>query len=762
MNAMLRRATLLLLPAAGGFVAVLGLAVMLAWQLGKSTLIQIWPNLVPMQFNTALGFFLCGLGIFFVGLKWRRSAVLCGAAASTLGLLSLAQYLFGADFGIDRLFIDPWLTVKTVHPGRMAQTTALGFILLGAALLLNLFRISYQVHLLVTMLLAVSVVDLAGISFFGYLSGSEVNYGWGHLTRMALHTSVAFLVLGTALLIMPLRIGNAGNLTIRLLQGPLACGVSVIALTTIIWLGLVKQESFQIKRAVDTQAATIENNIRINLEMRVKSLIRMAERFEKKQEKWLADAELYLTHQKGYQAIAWVDPSYRARWIAQASSGGAPLAQQLTHDRDIRLVFKAAKESGGPLLSATINSEVMGNGFFIAVPIFHNPGFSGPEFLGLIIGILDYKQFFSAMIKSHADGYAVLIHGEKGEKIYGAYDPTRPKEIERASIQRIKVRNASWRLDLWPSNEQLDSMRSPFPELVLFSGFVMSLLFSLSVHFAQTLHRRRERILVINRRLEKEVCERKRTEKALATAKERAEAANQAKSEFLANMSHELRTPLNAILGFSEIMKDEMLGPLSSAKYSNYAQDIHESGAHLLGIINDILNLSQIEAGKLILEEREIDIKAVVHSVLRIIQPQAEETGVGLSYDIEPAIGLLKADRRQVKQILINLLSNAIKFTPKGGAVTLSCQTEADGGISFIVSDNGIGMSKDEVAKALELFGQIEVSDTREHEGTGLGLPLSDSLIKLHGGSLIIDSEKDRGTTVTVAFPPVRSIRSAA
>jgi signal transduction histidine kinase len=248
----------------------------------------------------------------------------------------------------------------------------------------------------------------------------------------------------------------------------------------------------------------------------------------------------------------------------------------------------------------------------------------------------------------------------------------------------------------------------------------------------------------------------------LDAARDRADAANQAKTEFLAAMSHELRTPLNAIIGFSEIIKSETFGPVGSAQYRGYAEDIHASGQHLLDLINDILNLSKVEAGSEELHEEDVDAAAVAQSVLRLVQQRAKKGGIGLELDIPNDLPPLRADERKLKQILVNLLTNAIKFTDSGGRVTLKTRIGADGGYLFQVIDTGIGMAPEDIPKALSQFGQVAKDLDRRQEGTGLGLPLAKSYAELHGGRLDVHSRVGVGTTVTVRFPAFRVVSLAA
>ncbi len=247
----------------------------------------------------------------------------------------------------------------------------------------------------------------------------------------------------------------------------------------------------------------------------------------------------------------------------------------------------------------------------------------------------------------------------------------------------------------------------------------------------------------------------RKTNVELVRAKRRAEEANQAKSAFLANMSHELRTPLNAILGFSEIIRDKLLGQ-DADRYATYAADIHRSGSHLLSIVNDILDVTRIEAGKLELREERVRLSAILHRCLATVEQQAAAGGVHLASPEQDQGVSIYGDKHKLKQIVINLLSNAIKFTSPGGRIDISAAAGRDGGLSLAIRDTGIGMTGEEIRQALELFRQVDNGLARRFEGAGLGLPLAVSLTELHGGTLDIESTPGTGTTVTVHFPAER------
>jgi signal transduction histidine kinase len=323
---------------------------------------------------------------------------------------------------------------------------------------------------------------------------------------------------------------------------------------------------------------------------------------------------------------------------------------------------------------------------------------------------------------------------------------------------------------LAPANEQAKmviALGSAALALLLFMALILSREITRRVEHEIALHGERDKLriehsalLAVSAELAEERIKLQETNVELVSARRRAEEASRAKSAFLANISHELRTPLNAIIGFAEMIRDRLFGD-DTGRYASFAADIHYSGHHLLHIINNLLDVAKIEAGKLDLREEAVRLDAVVRESLGAVRAQAVKGEIKLSTALPEAGISLRADETKLKQIFINLLSNAVKFTPAGGSVTLSASRDDSGCVTFCVRDTGIGMSQDEIGCALKPFHQVDNRLARRFEGTGLGLPLAQQLTELHGGTLMIESTPGIGTAISVRLPANRIMRGA-
>jgi PAS domain S-box-containing protein len=255
----------------------------------------------------------------------------------------------------------------------------------------------------------------------------------------------------------------------------------------------------------------------------------------------------------------------------------------------------------------------------------------------------------------------------------------------------------------------------------------------------------------------RDISERVRYEAALRQAKEQADAANRAKSEFLGTMSHELRTPLNAIIGFTDIMKEEVMGPIDNPHYRSYIADIHFSSTHLLTLINEILDATKAEAGKLELQEEVFDLREVIREVVRVSGPSIEKAGLTAGIELPSDLPLLRADEGKTRQVFFNLIGNSVKFTPAGGRIEIRGRFDSQTGVTISVADTGIGIAPEDLSRVLEPFVQVDSSLSRRHPGTGLGLPAVKRIMELHHGSFDPQSSVGSGTTATITFPAERA-----
>jgi signal transduction histidine kinase len=276
--------------------------------------------------------------------------------------------------------------------------------------------------------------------------------------------------------------------------------------------------------------------------------------------------------------------------------------------------------------------------------------------------------------------------------------------------------------------------------------------------YRQTLEIRVAELEFTQKMLEHQDAELRQTAKRLLSAREKERKANLAKSAFLANMSHELRTPLNSIIGFTEVMELGSFGKIRNPRYREYLGHIHASGQHLLELINDMLDLAKVEAGKLELEEHTIDFGDLVDGCRDLLEQSMDSAGLAFDAQIPEPPPVLIADERKLRQILINLLSNAIKYTAVGGRISVRAWLEPAGSFAFSVSDTGTGIAPEDIPKALEPFGQIDNPMLTGEEGTGLGLPLTKALAELHGGTITLESAPGKGTTATVTLPAERVV----
>lgn len=470
--------------AAGGLSFALGLAVMIGWHAGVQSLVQVAPNLVPMQYNTALGFLLGGAALFFATGRRARGAIVLGAIPAAVALLTLGEDLASVDLGIDRLLMDPWVTVKTVHPGRMAPATAVCFVAAGAAVAAICRRESG-----VGGILGSVVAALGSGTLVEYLIGEETPYGWQGPTPMALHTVAGFTVLGLGIVAL------AWQKTRGRVEGaPRWAAVAVAAYLAIVTLGLgqaVKRaELRQLDRLVERNATIAGDRIEARLNQQILELLRMASRLAPQSATTLTgekEVSFYLEHEVGWQAIEWVDASWLVRWSAPA--GRVTTVLDADGERKRRAAFDAARAHRRPMITAPIELAQGGRIVMAGVPVFVDD-----RFTGFVQATMEPDRLLETILDGHRSlGYAIAVL-DGGEEVAGD-PPTPPGEAEEreryAREAAIEAGGRTWRARIWPSPELVSLQQTTaLPAIVMLAGLPVALLMGLLIDRARAARNR--------------------------------------------------------------------------------------------------------------------------------------------------------------------------------------------------------------------------------------------------------------------------------
>jgi signal transduction histidine kinase len=379
---------------------------------------------------------------------------------------------------------------------------------------------------------------------------------------------------------------------------------------------------------------------------------------------------------------------------------------------------------------------------------------SNGHWAGLALLVVDRSWFDSAVRSVMAPGRLDILRGDQ-TLLFSTHETTAIPEHTSVLSYLVTVAKSPFLLRY---REPIDNLYADWRMAWMGNGILLAFgMTALMAAMALRQQRQRRALLqLVKRRMRKNLTKNLTLRRSLGEASAAAQRADEAcasKSRFFALVTHELRTPLNAILGFSEVIQRELFGPAGEPRYVNFAAHIHEAGTHLLSLIDDLLDMAKVEAGKMEIAPIRASATALARSALDIVGMAAQQRGIALTVAGCETCPDLFVDLRAGKQILINLLSNAIKFTPRGGHVELRLTGTADDGVAVTVIDSGVGMSAEDIVVALEPFGRVAKGDSGA-PGTGLGLPLARALVRLHGGELSVTSHPGRGTTVTATFPP--------
>lgn len=729
----------------GGVSATVGLGALVGWYTHAVALVRMLPPIVPMQYSTALGFLLCGVGLLSLVYGRPRLAMACGAVAAAIGLLTLIEYVFGTDLAIDRLLIQHFVTAETPQPGRMAPNSALSFVLSGAALLVMSSSTRPRQRPLIAGILGALIIALGLGAFLGYLGGVESDHGWRDLTRVAVQTGTGFAVLGAGVFATAWR-RDAARERGAPLWLTIFVGVLVATLAVALWQALIVQERAQIERTTVAQASSLKTEIKGLIEPRILALDRMAKRWEVRgktpRAEWESDAKLLLAHQPGFQAIGWVDSSFHVRWIVPLTGNEAARDLNLASGERRRGALEAARDRRKVTLTRSASLVKGGKGFLLYVPIF-----VAGEFDGFILGVFSFRGLLGTVLRNLAPGYAITVF-DGARKIYsrnasgGRHDAGWVKETN------IDLHGLTWRLRVSPGSELLAKAQSSLPVVALAVALLMAVLVTLTVHLAQTARLRATQTEGVNRKLENEIAERKRAEAMVRSLNTELEkrvvgvgAANQELEAFTYSVSHDLRAPLRSMDGFSQALLEDYADKLD-AEGRDYLKRVRAASVHMGRLVDDLLQLSR--TGRAELERKTVDLSKLARATsveLRKTKPDREVT-----FDIAPGV-VAKGDPRLLPIVLENLLGNAWKFTSKHPEARIEFGvTKEDGGPVYYVRDDGAGFDMAYADKLFKPFQRLHSAD--KFEGNGIGLATVARIVRRHGGRVWADSAVEKGTTV--------------
>ncbi|EQC47888.1 ATP-binding protein [Bacteriovorax sp. Seq25_V] len=847
----------------GLFSIVISVIVMIGWHFKINVLIQLNPDFVPMQFNTALGFFMSGLGFATYVFDLKKMRRILAILLFVLSSVTLLQYIVNMSFGIDQLFMNHYLTTLTSHPGRMAPNTALCFMGISLLLLSGSFLRGDKL-IVARWIFSLVVLSLSTVALVGYVSGNEYAFGWQKYTRMAIHTSFTFAVLSFSMVLNLV----FSKETTKQKWLPLIVSLSCVFCFTLFGQGLKKTEARKFLRTVDSHAELMISKITLELGQDIFAFKRLSQRiiYDRRLNEsfWRKDTTEYISDFGFYSDFIFFDPNDNIVWQYREVLG-----EVLDRENFLENLKIAKKDRNVVIFEPAIQTEE--KFFYFLFPLY-----SSGVYRGASLGVVSTERLFARIANSlNRKDFTFEVFNKTGDSIYKS-SPHQSKIKSVKELSLSQVRKEVIEVDIYPSSDYLNIMDNKTPEIIIVSGIILSIFLGVLTYlFQMTTKSRSISLLRLNENLifneilslsnrndiglleklqsclasitkvrwlkeidkvgiylkaDREVGNfvlrnlnesilktssfqsfeidhaiffeenengafskyylpiRSKTlylgtlicylesghsenqsefrylntcadiiaaliaahfhEEDLQIAINESKNAEKAKAAFLANMSHEIRTPLNGIMGMTSLLRESITDTDGLEKL----EIIESSSRTLMSIINDILDLSKIDAGKLDIENINFDFHKLINEQSQLYTSITSKKGVSIEHKIAESVPRwIISDSLRIRQIVNNFISNAVKFTERG-KISLTVE-EYQGRIKISVKDSGIGISELDIEKLFKDFSQVDTSTTRRFGGTGLGLSICRKLATLIGGEITVESIVGEGSIFSLIFP---------
>ena len=754
-----------IVPIIGLCLTLMGVFVMVGWFLQNPNIVQINPSFVPMQFNTALCFALSGVGFVFLRQKQNNIRLVISIILFAIPALTLIQYIFGINIGLDELFIQHTITVKTSHPGRMAPNTATCFILTAVVFLINRFQ-NTKDHPNIMGVISATILVLGMVSLIGYMTNVDTAYVWSKYTSMAVHTSIGFVIIGTILTLYTHC--QTESLNFQWISWVLL--FSFLLFTISMYRAFEEQEQQQVKTVIDTEAQVIANDINDRIYLLMAAHERLADRWlEDKgtpKNQFFSDAGNYTADHGAFAAYKWVDKDYTIQWLVPESSRQEYLKFDTPYMKQRALTFNKAKKERKTVISDFMKFKNGTFGFHITTPLYYDNRFDG-----FITAIFSIDKFMSSLLLKHPAlrDYEFKLYSNN-QLIYDWQNSFKINKTFRLK-KTLKVLNSEWSYTLTPSIHAVNKLRSKIPEVILYFGIIVSFIMYLLARLSFINIKRKNNLEKLNQNLEEIIQDRtKSLEKAKNSAinmmldaeeskkkiesyahelqekQDELEETNIELEQFAYVASHDLQEPLRKIISFTTILERTLEGKLEDDSIRHF-KFVTDAAYRMRDLIQALLNLSRLGRKEIVKES--VDLNEVVQGVESLLSLAIEEKKAKIEYSHLPTV---PCSKEFIAQVFQNLIGNAIKFQAEGvtPVVTIKAFQKPEHWL-IQVHDNGIGIDKEYLNKVFVIFQRLHRKE--DYKGTGIGLAICKKIIDNHGGRIWFESEPGQGSTFCFTLP---------